>query len=105
VAALVEVINENKSERRGRLVIIGDSDFISNEAIYQLGNNDLILNIVNWLAMRKELIGSRPKRTIYNYKRLTINDAKLLFWPTVVIIPTIAFFLAALFFIKARVKN
>ena len=40
--------------------MIGDSDFASNRWVRQLGNRDLFLNIVNWLAQQEDLIAIRP---------------------------------------------
>lgn len=46
---------------QARIVVFGDSDFVSNGFISLLGNKDLILNAVNWVAERGELIAIRPK--------------------------------------------
>jgi len=105
VAALVEVENPEQPSNSGRLVVIGDSDFVSNETILQLGNKDLILNAVNWLVKREELIGSRPERRVYGYQSLTASHARLLFWLTVVILPGLGFLLATLFFVRRRVRS
>ncbi|MFP6654903.1 MAG: DUF4350 domain-containing protein [Myxococcota bacterium] len=45
----------------GRLVVVGDSDFATNEFIDALRNRDLFLNSVNWLAGDIDLISLRPK--------------------------------------------
>jgi len=59
-------------QKRTRLVVIGDSDFASNEFFYSLGNSDLFLNSVNWLAEEEELISIRPKP--YAYRRLVVTQ-------------------------------
>jgi len=105
VAALSEVENAEQPGNPGRLVVIGDSDFVSDEAILQFGNKDLILNAVNWLVKREELVGLRPERRMYGYQGLTPGHARLLFWLTVVIMPGLGFFLAVLFFVRRRIKN
>jgi ABC-type uncharacterized transport system involved in gliding motility auxiliary subunit len=105
VAALSEVRNLNQPGKPGRLVVIGDSDFVSNEAILQFGNMDLILNAVNWLVKREELVGPRPERRKYAYQSLTPAHARLLFVLTVVIMPGLGFFLAVLMFVRRRMKN
>ena len=102
VAALAQVKNEKEPGSSGRLVVFGDSDFVSNEAILQLGNMDLILNAVSWLANREDLIGSRPGHSPYTYQSLTPGHARLLFWSTVVIMPGLGFLLAALFFVRRQ---
>ena len=46
----------------GRLVVVGDSDFIGNNlALAPLGNADLFLNMVNWLTEDEDLIAIRPR--------------------------------------------
>jgi ABC-type uncharacterized transport system involved in gliding motility auxiliary subunit len=42
--------------REQRVVLIGDADFLSNAGLNQLGNRQLGLNIVQWLASRDEQI-------------------------------------------------
>ena len=54
-----------------RLVVIGDSDFASNEHFLEVNNSDLFLNSVNWLAEETELIAIR--RTVTPFRRLAIN--------------------------------
>jgi ABC-type uncharacterized transport system involved in gliding motility auxiliary subunit len=44
-----------------RLVVFGDSDFATNRWVRQLGNGDLFLNSVNWLAQQEDLITIRPR--------------------------------------------
>ena len=47
--------------RQTRVVVIGDSDFATNQFVTAYGNGDLILNSVDWLAQQEELIGIRPR--------------------------------------------
>jgi len=50
----------SKEERRGRLVVIGDSDFAANKLIGEFRNRDLFVNAVNWLLGDVEAISIRP---------------------------------------------
>ncbi len=45
----------------GRVVAVGDVDFASNALLGFLGNQDLFLNVVAWLAEDADLISIRPK--------------------------------------------
>jgi ABC-type uncharacterized transport system involved in gliding motility auxiliary subunit len=46
----------------GRFVVVGDSDFITNElASAPVLNADLFLNMVNWVAQDEDLISIRPR--------------------------------------------
>jgi ABC-type uncharacterized transport system involved in gliding motility auxiliary subunit len=53
--------NTGKEKSQGRFVVIGSSGWLANNLIGQLGNSDLALNAVNWLASDEDLISIRPK--------------------------------------------
>lgn len=72
----------------GRLVVVGDTDFIANDlALAPLGNADLFLNMVNWLTEDEGLIAIRPRDP--EDRRITMTAgqlrnvvlASLVFWP------------------------
>jgi ABC-type uncharacterized transport system involved in gliding motility auxiliary subunit len=44
-----------------RIVALGSSDFVGNQAIGQLGNGDLFINAINWATGQESLITIRPK--------------------------------------------
>jgi ABC-type uncharacterized transport system involved in gliding motility auxiliary subunit len=44
-----------------RLVVLGDADFAANRSFDFLGNGDLFLNAVQWLADRESWIELRPR--------------------------------------------
>ncbi len=70
-----------------RLVVIGDSDFASNGFIGSLGNGDLFLNAVNWVAEEETLISIRPKPREQRFINLTGQTANMIFLSTVVFLP------------------
>jgi ABC-type uncharacterized transport system involved in gliding motility auxiliary subunit len=45
-----------------KLLVFGDSDFASNRFLDYLGNKDLLVNGVNWLAREDALSGARPQQ-------------------------------------------
>jgi ABC-type uncharacterized transport system involved in gliding motility auxiliary subunit len=46
----------------GRAIVVGDSDFMANNLVSSpIGNRDLFLNMVNWVAQDEDLISIRPK--------------------------------------------
>ena len=47
--------------KEARIVVVGDTDFASNELFQVLGNKDLTLNALNWLAESENRITVRPK--------------------------------------------
>ncbi len=54
-------IGDTGQTRDARAVVIGDSDFLSNETILNGGNLNLMLNSMAWLSAREELIAIRPR--------------------------------------------
>jgi len=63
VMVTVEVEPTTAGARAGRLVVIGDADFSSDAYLDLLGNRDLALNAVAWLAGEEDVLaGVRPKQ-------------------------------------------
>lgn len=44
-----------------RMIVLGDSDFANNFFVEYLGDKDLLVNAINWLAGQEELVGARPQ--------------------------------------------
>ncbi|MFH2012230.1 MAG: Gldg family protein [Pseudomonadota bacterium] len=81
--------NGEKGEKNSKMVVFGDSDFANNSYLNILGNKDLFLNTVNWLAEEEDLISIRPKETDYNPVILSKTMGKVIFFVPVVIIPAL----------------
>jgi ABC-type uncharacterized transport system involved in gliding motility auxiliary subunit len=64
-------LGENK---KGRLVVYGDSDFASNNGFGLQGNGNLFLNTISWLAQDENFISIRPKDP--EDRRLTMTEAQ-----------------------------
>ena len=45
-----------------RILAFGDSEFATNRFLDYLGNKDLLVNSVNWLAREEALMGTRPQQ-------------------------------------------
>lgn len=77
------------TEREGRLLVYGDSDFASNSFIDFLGNRDLWVNSVNWLALEPSLIGVRPVRKAVGREQFFVSSRQgyVAFWLATVIEP------------------
>jgi ABC-type uncharacterized transport system involved in gliding motility auxiliary subunit len=61
VMAEVGAGGDGTGHRRGRLVVVGDADFASDAYLDLLGNRDLALNAVAWVAAEEALAGARNK--------------------------------------------
>ena len=72
----------------GKILVTGDSDFASNKFL-KAGNKDLLLNMLNWLAEEHILISVRKKEPGLTPLLLTPVQGKIVFWLSVVIVPSL----------------
>ncbi len=77
----------------GKIVVVGDSNFVSNSYIQMAGNRDLFLNIVNWLAEEHLLISIRKKAPGLSPVTLTAVEGRMVFWICVIILPSLVMLL------------
>ena len=73
----------------GRVIAVGDSDFVTNAHLDTLGNRDFILALVGVLAEDPSMIGARQDRS-QNSERplvLTASQTRTIFWIAVVVLP------------------
>ncbi|HPT27070.1 MAG TPA: GldG family protein [Bryobacteraceae bacterium] len=71
----------------GRFVVAGTSEFAANYALRYIGNRDLFLNMINWLASDEDLISIRPKDPEDRRIEMTRSQALLLKTTSQFIIP------------------
>ena len=76
---------------KGRIVVVGSSSAAANQVfgISQIGNRDLILNMMNWLTADEDLISIRPKDPEDRRITMTRRQMSMLFYLSVVFIPLI----------------
>jgi gliding motility-associatede transport system auxiliary component len=60
-AATPKKDGEESKKLEARVVVVGDSDFVTNSLLGVQGNRDLFLNTLNWLSQQENLISIRPK--------------------------------------------
>jgi ABC-type uncharacterized transport system involved in gliding motility auxiliary subunit len=72
-----------------RFVVVGTSQFAQNNLLGSrtLGNRDLVMNMINWLASDEELISIRPKESQNQTLNVSGSRLPMLFWLSVVIFP------------------
>jgi ABC-type uncharacterized transport system involved in gliding motility auxiliary subunit len=75
------------SPPESRLVVVGDSDFIANRFLRVQGNLDMGLNIANWLAQQEDLISIRARDPEDRRLNMTTDQARLVFWGTILVVP------------------
>jgi ABC-type uncharacterized transport system involved in gliding motility auxiliary subunit len=79
----------NKPETR--LVVVGDSDFVTNSVGRFSGNTDMFLNMVNWLAQQENMIAVRPRNPEDRRINVTAGQDRVIFWFAVFVLPGLVF--------------
>jgi ABC-type uncharacterized transport system involved in gliding motility auxiliary subunit len=68
-------------DQSARLVVIGDSDFATNQVLGGPGSDgDLFLDSINWLAQDENMISIRPKPETSRRIALTLGQSTALAW-------------------------
>jgi hypothetical protein len=84
---------ETEGPEPGRLLVVGDSDWLSGELLEnpQLSNIDLLSATAGWLTQREALINIAPRKT--KAQAVIMSDADLvnLLFRVVVLFPLAAF--------------
>ena len=70
-----------------RLVIVGDSDFVSNSFYGVLGNSDFFLNCTNYLAEDEDRISIRPRPGGGDRFLITAAQGRFVFATSVIMLP------------------
>lgn len=74
-----------------RVVVVGDSDFVTNGMAAMRGNQEIFLNMVNWLAQQEDLIAIRPVDPASSPIALTEGQGVSIFWFAIFIFPGLLF--------------
>ncbi|MGB6876180.1 MAG: Gldg family protein [Candidatus Acidiferrales bacterium] len=97
------VAADNKSGKADpRLVVIGNSEFASNQWEGQQRNGDLFFNSVNWLTEEENLISIRPKEAANRRVTLTEAQQRGLEWFSVVFVPLFVIIAGIVIWVKRR---
>jgi ABC-type uncharacterized transport system involved in gliding motility auxiliary subunit len=74
---------------RSRLAVVGDADFATNSFFHFLGNGNLFLNTVNYLAAQENLIGIEPRTHDLPRLSMTNRQVKGTFVLSVILMPVV----------------
>jgi ABC-type uncharacterized transport system involved in gliding motility auxiliary subunit len=87
-----------------RFIIIGDSDFANNFFIDYLGNKDLLLNAINWLATGQAPLGQRPPRRTPGVNQFFVSarQGRLAFLLGTVLEPATVLLIGTIIFLRRR---
>ena len=77
----------------GRIVVVGSSDWMSNNIIgAPVANRDLALNMMNWLTGDTDLISIRPKEPEDRRLRVSGAGMRMLFFTSIIFLPLVVIF-------------
>jgi ABC-type uncharacterized transport system involved in gliding motility auxiliary subunit len=85
-----------------RLVVIGNSEFASNQWEGQQRNGDLFYNSVNWLTEEANLISIRPKEAANRRVTLTEAQQRIVQWISMVFVPLFVIVAGIIVWVKRR---
>ncbi|MBI3300613.1 MAG: GldG family protein [Deltaproteobacteria bacterium] len=101
-------------DKAGKIVVLGDSDFVDNFYARVPGNVDLFMNTVGWMLGRQELVAigrtanvpqakrvATPRQSLY----LTAAQSRSFFWIMVVLEPALVFLVGMVVFARRRQKG
>ena len=103
-----ETKTKNEKVKEGKIVVYGDSDFASNFYLNILGNQDLALNTVNWLAEEEDLISLRPKTKKalpVSPLFLTASQGKIIFWSSVIVQPALVLLIGIIIYFRRKIRG
>ena len=80
---------KDKKKAGGRLVVVGDSDFLSQDLVQQpqLANVDLLATMTGYLTEREALVAIAPRKVDAQGVIITDDDLSAILWRTVLLMP------------------
>jgi len=93
---------ENEEAVKGKVIVFGDADFITNATLKLSGNRDLFLNSLAWAVGDNDLITIRNNSVEATPLFLSGSQGRILYILSLVVVPAIFFSLAIVVFIKRR---
>ncbi len=106
IAAAAQRVEEKKSEKTSRIVVIGDSDFVVNNILDNAPtNSDLLVNAVSWLARKESRIGIGPSAGKTRKLVLTRSAKDMIFYVSVVGLPCVWIVFGLTVWLARSVRN
>jgi len=98
---------EPESGKRTVIIAYGDSQFVTNRFLEYLGNRDLALNSLNWLARQDALVSARAKTKTPGKNFFFVSQAEMaeMFRAAVMIQPGVFIALGILVFFRRRMRT
>lgn len=84
-----EVPADPEEQRQGRVVAVGSAGFASNYGLGLGGNEDLLLNMLNWLSSDEDLISVRPKDPESTPIEMTAAEMSRIWYGSLMLLPLV----------------
>ncbi len=99
--------NFRRNSKPAKLIVIGNTNFITDQMITQFpNNNNLFLNIIDWLTLEDDLLGIPNRNNLdYPIKKTSPKLTSLIKWTTSVTIPIIIMLIGLLRYWLNKQKN
>jgi hypothetical protein len=90
------------SARKGRLVVVGDADFATNQLVVQLMNQDLFLNTIAWLCGEENQISIRANKASASTLAMSVPQGVIVWLLSLLVVPGISIGLAVGMWVRRR---
>jgi ABC-type uncharacterized transport system involved in gliding motility auxiliary subunit len=90
--AVRSTIKTDTPNAPGQIIVVGDSDFVTNDHIDTLGNRDFALGLFGVVAEEASMIGMRreDEKDPHHPLSLTAAETRTIFWVSVIAIPALS---------------
>lgn len=102
VAGTMSALGPDHKPATARFVVYGSPDIAANAILPFNGNQDLMMNSMNWLAAQESFISIRPQQTSNTPLNLTAAQMDWIFWSVLVILPIIIILIGGLVWWRRR---
>lgn len=85
-----------------RLVVFGDADFAGDAQIANGANAALLLNTLNWLIEREQLVAIEPRRPEQTNLTLTSDEVRSIWWLSLLLMPGAAIAAGVMVYLRRR---
>jgi gliding motility-associatede transport system auxiliary component len=104
VSVLVENPGDGEAGRTARFIVLGDSEFADNFFIEYLGDKDLMVNAIDWLAGEEALVGQRTplRRPGVNQFFVSARQGRVAFILGTIVEPALFLLVGAVVILRRR---
>ncbi|MBI3317497.1 MAG: Gldg family protein [Candidatus Omnitrophica bacterium] len=102
IAVSVQARTENPPEEKGRMIVVGDSDFLTNAYLELSGNKSLALHMVQWLVRDERFISIQARHPEFKPLFLTREQNGLLLAVNLLLLPAGVLLAGAIYLTSRR---